>query len=1113
MEWAQSQVLHRVSSRVSDEQYWGEIGDDVEKLRETLLMSNIDADEAERWRIVDHNLSQLLVHLKDAIYDAEDVIDDFDYQELKMKVEGGEGSSKASRIFNRASSFVGEFISGKSNTVKVVQERLDLVRNNLKQAMKLLASKRPETVEQMHAKRKTGSVVIEPEIIGRDSEKETIVKVLLQLGDTVVAGTSGDVNDATLVRNKRRKTRNVSVLPIVGMGGLGKTTLAQMVYNDARVKDHFQLKIWICVSDLFDANYLTKEIVKYATGLQENSFPNLDSLYDALKEDVLSMKFLLVLDDVWNEAPLEWDKFYLPMCHGVEGSMILLTTRSSEVAKISGTLDPVFIDGLLEEPYRNLFNKCAFGLDDPKDYPELGPVAEKIRSKLKGSPLAAKTLGGLLRTNLDVRHWRNIMTSELWQLKQREGEILPALQLSYWHLPSEIKRCFSFCCMFPKGFWFRKEQLVSMWVAHGFVISQGDELLEQRGALYFEDLLSRSLFQSQGPGIETYLIHDLMHDLAQLTSKDECFYIQTSGREQGAPKSVRHLSVAKDLVELIRPSKYNKLRSLSSLRAYQPFHGLNPSSCNFLFSEFPYLRIFNMNNCGIKELPESIGNLKHLRYLNLSDNKIEELPESIGQLYNLQVFDLFANPLKKFPKGFTKLIGLRKLRINPRAIPMISGIGKLTSLQDLSEYQVQRQDGHRIGELKDMTQLLRKLYLSGLEYIDGKKEAAQAMLSNKRYLEILILGWENNRNINQVLDEDVLLALQPHPNLMVFHIYYYGGVQLPYWLQEKFLPLLNHLCIVGCANLNVLGNLPSSLCILEIERCHNLITIEDCLLPEQLPVIKKIILDDCKELKSVPVQKFNGFIFLQELQVSHCPKITCSKELLLPSSIEKLVMQSCGNLDISLPYCLEHLTNLSTLKLEKCSNITSLAGSALNQLIKLQVLSIRDCEKLSILGRLPNPFFLKDLSIIRCPNLAQVDLLMEDSAQGRSSRSLLQFMVISDTSLLKYPSFKSALRSLQTLEIEGSVEISMFKEDYQEILQNLNLLKKLSFSDCANLQQLPPWLHSLTSLNYLKVVNCPQIKSLPENGLPTSLTEHRCFRCDPVFIEQFKRHMEACHQV
>ncbi|KAJ3701094.1 hypothetical protein LUZ61_004799 [Rhynchospora tenuis] len=378
MEWAQSEVLSRVSSRVSDA--WGGIGDDIEKLRVTLLMSNIVAGEAERWLFVDHNLSQLLLHLKDAIYDAEDVIDDFHYQELKMKVEGGEGSSKASRIFNRASSFVGEFISGKSNTVKVVQERLDLVRNNLKQAMKLLASKRPETVEQMHAKRKTGSVVIEPKIIGRDLEKETIVKVLLQLGDTVVAGTSGDVNDVTLVRNKRRKTRNVSVLPIVGMGGLGKTTLARMIYNDARVKDHFQLKIWICVSDLFDVNYLTKEIVKCATGLQVNSFPNLDSVYNALKENVLSMKFLLVLDDVWNEAPLEWDKFYLPMCHGVEGSMILLTTRSSEVAKISGTLDPVFIEGLPEEPYRNLFNKCAFGLEDPKDYPELGPLSE---AKLK----------------------------------------------------------------------------------------------------------------------------------------------------------------------------------------------------------------------------------------------------------------------------------------------------------------------------------------------------------------------------------------------------------------------------------------------------------------------------------------------------------------------------------------------------------------------------------------------------------------------------------------------------------------------------------------------------------------------------------------------------------
>lgn len=1032
---------------------------------------------------------------------------------MKRKIEGGEGSSRTSQFISRVSrapSFVGEIISGKSSTVKDAQDRLDLVAKNLQQAIKLLVSEMPEIEDRMYARRQTSAAVVEPGIIGRDSDKEAVIMILLQRGDGAVASGSGDVNDVALVRRKRRKMMNVSVLPIVGMGGLGKTTLAKLVYNDKRVQDHFQLKIWVYVSEQFDVKHLTKEIVKSATGMPENSFPTLDSVYVALKEEVLSKKFLLVLDDVWNEDLLEWDKFYSSMYLGVEGSMILLTTRSSVVATISGTLDPVDIKGLLEEPYKNLFHKCAFGLEDPKDYPELGPTAEKIRAKLKGSPLAAKTVGGLLSIKLDVRHWRNVMTSELWQLKQGDTGILPALQLSYWHLPPEIKRCFSFCCMFPKGFWFRQEQLVSMWVAHGFVTSEGDELLEERGATYFDDLLSRSLFQSYGPGVETYVIHDLMHDLAQLISKDECFYIQIGESQQRAREFVRHLSVAKDLVEVIKSDKYNKLRSLAFLTAYRPFHSLN-SSCNFLFSEFLYLRMFSLNNCGIEELPKSIGNLKHLRYLNLSDNKIKELPETIGQLCNLQVLDLFGNPLKKFPKGFTKLISLRKLHMDPRTLPMISGIGKLTSLQDLSEYQVQRNDGHRVGELQHMTQLSRKLYLSDLENIEDKEEAARAMLSNKRYLDIIILSWTNNRIINPVLDEEVLEALQPHQNLLKLYIYYYGGLKLPSWLNEEILHYLSELGIAGCPRLNIVTYLPYSLSVLEIERCHNLISIEQCLLPKNLPYIKKIFLVQCEELKSVPVENFNGFVFLEELTVSRCPKLTCSGELVLPSSIQKLVLQLCGNLDMSLPNCLRNLTKLTMLRVEKCSHVTSLAGQALNQLSSLQVLSIRECEELSTVGSLPNPLLLKEVCIVRCPNLTQVDLLMQNGGQGGSSSSHLEFMVISDSALLKFPSLRCALPSLQTLEIEGSIEVSVFGGEDQTMLQSLNLLKKLSFTDCANLQWLPPWLHGLTSLNYLKVVNCPNITSLPDNGLPTSLTEYRCARCNPVFMEQFKRHMEACH--
>nr|CAD1841078.1 unnamed protein product [Ananas comosus var. bracteatus] len=313
-----------------------------------------------------------------------------------------------------------------------VRERLDAVSNEMRDIVDVLNLEDGGRQHEMLApRRESSSLPTEPQMIGRDMEKETLIQLLLRSA----YGSGSSTAD-----------HNVNVLPVVGIGGVGKTTLAQFVYHDPRVQNYFQLKMWVCVSnEPFDVKRLTREILESAAENERSnstSLTNLDSLQVILKEKVMSKRYLLVLDDVWNENGREWERLYAALKYGLQGSTIMVTTRSPKVVEVmTGTLEPIFLNGLPEDVYQKFFKTCAFGSEDPEDRPEMEKIAERIAAKLKGSPLGAKTLGGLLNSNMDVRHWRTIMYSEIWELQQDKNDIMPALRLSYQFVDSARLRC------------------------------------------------------------------------------------------------------------------------------------------------------------------------------------------------------------------------------------------------------------------------------------------------------------------------------------------------------------------------------------------------------------------------------------------------------------------------------------------------------------------------------------------------------------------------------------------------------------------------------------------------------------------------------------------------
>ncbi|KAK4364726.1 hypothetical protein RND71_016084 [Anisodus tanguticus] len=213
------------------------------------------------------------------------------------------------------------------------------------------------------------------------------------------------------------------------MGGLGKTTLAQMVFNDQKVTEHFNLKIWVCVSDDFDEKRLIKAIVESRAGRPLGGDMDLAPLQKKLHELLNGKRYFLVLDDVWNEDQEKWENLRAVLKVGASGASVLVTTRLEKVGSIVGTLQPYQLSNLSQEDCWLLFMQRAFGHQEEIN-PKLVPIGKEIVKKCGGVPLAAKTLGSLLRFKREESEWDRVRDNEIWSLPQDENSVLPALRLS-----------------------------------------------------------------------------------------------------------------------------------------------------------------------------------------------------------------------------------------------------------------------------------------------------------------------------------------------------------------------------------------------------------------------------------------------------------------------------------------------------------------------------------------------------------------------------------------------------------------------------------------------------------------------------------------------------------
>ncbi|KAL9349265.1 hypothetical protein Peur_056520 [Populus x canadensis] len=1046
------------------------------RLETAMTSLRVVLDDAEEKQITNRAVRDWLDLLKDAVYKADDFLDEIAYEAQRQELEAEDQTSTGQT--QRLLSFINPLeISGS----REIEEKLKVLLQDLDPLVERMAALglNNRNVENPSSHRTpTTSLVHESDVCGRDGDREAILKLLL----------SEDANG-----------ENPGVVPIRGMGGVGKTTLAQFVYNSSEVQEWFDLKAWVCVSDDFSVLKLTKAILE---GFGSNpASDNLDQLQLLLKERLHGKKFLLVLDDVWNEDYAEWEKFLTPLKYGAQGSKILVTTRNESVASFMRTVPTHHLKELTEDSCWSLFAKHAFRGENPTAHEELQEIGRAIARKCKGLPLAAVTLGGLLRAKRDVEEWEKILESNLWDLPK--DNILPALRLSYLYLLPHLKQCFAYCAIFPKDYSFRKDELVLLWMAEGFLVPSVDDEMERAGAECFDDLLSRSFFQQSSAFPSSFVMHDLMHELATHVSGQFCFSSRLmENNSSKATRKTRHLSLVEDTGVGFSRTKLVNIREAQLLRTFQTFpRYLKRSPKIFIWMCPPkfYKEIFQSTHCRLRVLfmtncrdasvlSCSTSKLKHLRYLDLSGSNLVTLPEEVSALLNLQTLilqdcsklaslpylgnlkhlrhlNLEGTRIERLPESLEMLINLRYLNISNTPLKeMPQHIGQLTKLQTLTAFLVGRQSKTSFKELGKLQHLRGELHIGNLQNVVDARDAAEANLKGRKHLDELMFTWDGDTHDPQHVTS-TLEKLEPNRNVKDLEIHGYGGVKFSEWVGESSFSNIVSLKLSRCTNctsLPPLGQLAS------LER----LSIQAF---DKIETVRSEFYGNCTAMKK-PFESLKTLTFRRMPEWREWISDEGSREAF--PLLESLSIAECPNLAKALPS--HHLPRVTSLKIHGCKQLAT-PLPRFPRLLSLDVSGFHSLESLpeEIDQMGCSPSDLGKITINSCASLKCValDLLPKLNSLSISDCPDLESLCAHERPL-------NDLTSLHSLEIEQCPKLVSFPKGGLPA----PVLTELTLRHCRNLKQLPERMPSLLpSLDFLGIFSCSEVELCPEGGFPSTL--------------------------
>ncbi|KAL0421959.1 UNVERIFIED_CONTAM: putative late blight resistance proteinR1A-10 [Sesamum latifolium] len=332
---------------------------------------------------------------------------------------------------------------------------------------------------------------------------------------------------------------NLDIISIVGMGGIGKTTLARNLYNDRLIEDHFDTRAWVVVSQDYNVQDLFMILVISTMGKDGSEVheKSVEELADRLYKNLKGRRYLIVMDDIWDIKAWDDVKRFFPDDNN--SSRVILTTRQSEVAIYANPGSPIHHMSLLSpEASWDLLRETVFGQEDgPCESEKIGRA---IAENCKGLPLAIVVVGGLLSRDIKGENWEHIAQDVNSAIARNDGDhFMEILSLSYNSLPHHLKPCFLYMGVFPEDYEIFVSQLIKLWVAEGFIKPRTPKSLEELAEDYLSDLINRSLVEvrrrKHNGEIKTLIIHDMLRELCLRKAQDEKFLQIINSQSHGFP--------------------------------------------------------------------------------------------------------------------------------------------------------------------------------------------------------------------------------------------------------------------------------------------------------------------------------------------------------------------------------------------------------------------------------------------------------------------------------------------------------------------------------------------------------------------------------------------------
>lgn len=760
---------------------------------------------------------------------------------------------------------------------------------------------------------------------------------------------------------------------IVGESGMGKTELVHRIYNNRMILDTFDLRIWL---HMCDKKRLLGKIVELTT-FASCGDASISVLEEIVIEELASKRLLLVLDDSEIKDQYFWGYLWKLLNVCAKGSAVIVTTKSMVDANQTGAMQTFYLSPLSKEECFMIFKEHVLEDLVVNNYCQLESIGWKFAEKCGGNPMCIKALSGLLCHS-------EVGLSEIDMIV--DG-ILPALRLCYDLLPAHLQQCFKFCSLFPKDYIFVKHHIIRLWIAEGLVFCEEGTKPEDTALHYFDQLFCRSFFQRSpfhSDHKDSFVMHELFHDLAHSVSKNECFRCEEPFCSLA--ENVSHLSLV--LSDFKTTALSNEVRNLQSfLVVRRCFPVVRIFTLDDIFVKHRFLRALNLSYTDILELPISIGNMKHLRLLALNNTKIKSLPIEIGQVNSLQTLELKdCCHLIDLPGSISNLAKLRHLDVQKESgniiVGMPHGIGYLTDLQTLTMFNIGNDMLHcSISELNNLNGLRGHVHVTRLENIMTANDAREANMMGKHLLEALTLEWSYqdegmDDDMGKEIASEILQNLQPNSNIMELIIRNYAGDLFPVWMQDNYLCKLTSVTLDnchGCSELPYLGDLPSlkSLFIQRINVVERF-GIETSSLatevkyPTRFPSLEVLNICEMYDLQFWVSTREEDFPRLFRLSISRCPKLTK-----LPRLIS--LVHVSFHYGVELPTFSE-LPSLESLKIEGFQKIRSISFP--HQLTTLNKLEIIDCKELLSINAYS--LSVSNFKVVRCLKLDLVGSSMED---------------------------------------------------------------------------------------------------------------------------------------